>query len=142
MAEGTFVNQKKDGVWLYYSDIDGKKVAQENYSMDMLDGRKISFYPESGDPAEIVYYKEGIKDGAFQKFYDGGKVMVAGIYESDVLDGEYTVYYENGQVEIHGYYSKGLQIGNWEYFDESGKTISEDEYREEDVPLDKFPEKE
>jgi len=140
MAEGTFVNQKKDGTWVFYSDIDGKKVAQENYSMDELDGRKISFYPETGEPAEITYYKDGIKDGLYQKYYVDGKLMVAATYDKNQLDGEYTVYYENGQVEIHGYYSKGMQIGNWEYFDEAGKALNEEDYRKQEEPVEKIPE--
>ena len=128
------------GKWYFYSDIDGKKVAEETYSMDVLDGRRVSLYPETGEPAEILYFKKGLKEGVFQKFYLGGKVMVAGKYANDVLDGEYTVYYENGKVEIHGYYDKGLQIGNWEYFDQTGKAISEDDYRKEDEPTEKIPE--
>ena len=140
LAEGTYINQKKDGKWLFYSDIDGKIVAEESYSMDILEGRKVSFYPETGEPAEITFYKQGKKEGVFQKFYPGGKVMVAGKYKNDLLDGEYTVYYENGQVEIHGYYNKGLQISNWEYFDENGKPLNEEDYRKQEEPKEKIPE--
>ena len=131
MAEGTFINQKKDGKWIFYSDIDGKMIAEENYTDDILDGRKVTLFPETGEPAEIMYYKKGRRDGLFQKYFLSGKVMIAGKYENDMLEGEYTVYFENGKVEIHGFYSKGIQIGNWEYYNENGENLSESEYRQQ-----------
>lgn len=140
MAEGTYVNQKKDGVWIFYSDIDGKKVAQENYKMGELEGRKISFYPETGETAELIFYKDGIKNGLFQKYFEGGQIMVVGKYIDDKLDGEYTVYYESGKVKIHGFYNKGIQTGNWEYYDENGNPVSEDIYFKQSESSENTPE--
>ena len=108
--------------------------------MGELEGRKISFFPESGEPAEIIYYKDGIKEGLNQKYYLGEKLMVVANYTDGQLDGEYTVYYESGRVEIHGYYKKGMQIGNWEYFDETGKALNEEDYRKQEEPVEKIPE--
>jgi antitoxin component YwqK of YwqJK toxin-antitoxin module len=140
MSAGTFVNQKKDGKWTFYSDIDGKKVAEENYSEDVLDGRKVTLFPETGEPAEIIYYKKGMREGVFQRYFLSGKVMIAGKYANDLLDGEYTVYYENGKIEIHGFYSKAQQIGNWEYFDENGNPLNESDYRKQEDPEEKIHE--
>ena len=65
LAEGEYANRKKEGVWRYYSDQDGKLVSEERYENGKLNGKVITYYPETGKPFEIVEYKIGVKEGAW-----------------------------------------------------------------------------
>lgn len=129
MAEGKYINQLKDSTWLYYSDIDSCLIASEEYKDGVLNGKSISYFPKSKQPVRILNYKNGLKEGAFQKFFKNGQIMTEGTYKDDLLEGEFILYYSNGNIEQKGKYTKGVQTGKWQYFDENGQPVSEDEYK-------------
>ncbi len=129
MAEGKFINRLKDSTWLYYSDVDSSLVASEEYKKGVLNGKSISYYPKTLQPAQIVIYKNGVKEGDFKKFFSDGKLMTKGIYKNDTLEGEFILYYDNGKTELKGWYKAGMETGKWQYYDESGKSITKDEYK-------------
>lgn len=129
MATGKYVNQKKDSTWLYYSDIDGALLAEENYSRGKLNGLSTTYYPASETLAETIGYQDGIKHGVFKKYFPDGAIMIDGSYKNNQFDGDYTVYYSDGIIEVKGKYMEGKKIGEWEYFDETGKQITEEEYQ-------------
>lgn len=135
LAEGKYVNQKKDGVWMYYSDLDGKLVAEENYNKGKLDGESKTFYAETGELFEIMKYRAGIKQGTYQKYFPDGKIMTEGFYLDGLLDGEFVSYYPDGNIQLRGNHRKGMQVGNWEYFDEEGSLLTEDEYKKGNVDI-------
>lgn len=121
MSKGKFINQKKDSIWLFYSELDEKLLSSETYKNGLLDGPSISYYPDSGKPFEVVTYINGLKEGAFVKYFPEGEVMTKGSYKHDTLDGDFTLYHPNGRIQVSGKYENGEQIGNWKYFDEDGK---------------------
>ena len=131
MAEGKYINRQKDSTWLYYSDIDSCLIATEEYKRGVLDGKSISYYPKTKQPAQILNYKNGLKNGEFKKFFQDGKLMTEGTYKNDSLEGEFTLYYHNGKIELKGWYKAGRETGNWQYYDENGNPVSEDEYKKE-----------
>ncbi len=123
MAEGRFVNRKKDSTWNFYSDVDGKLVAKENYRDDKKDGKAIVYYPSSGKPAEIITYKNGKKDGEYLKYFPDDSLYIQGYYKDDTLEGPYKVYGVNGHLQIEGSYLKGMQNGTWITYDSTGKVL-------------------
>ncbi len=131
MAEGKYINQKKDSIWLYFSDLDGKLISEETYKKGELNGLSKTFYPDSGNIAESIEYKNGIKQGELRKYFPEGSIMTKGTYENDMLEGDFTLYFPEGNIQLKGKYRKGRQIGNWQYFDEEGNELSEDEFKEE-----------
>lgn len=131
MADGKYINQLRDSSWNFYSDTDGKRIAQENYKKGKLNGKSILYYADSEIEAEITTYENDKREGAYFKYFPGGEIMTEGYYKDDKLNGDFRVYFENGSVEIKGRYNNGLKEGNWEYFDESGIPITEEKYKEE-----------
>jgi antitoxin component YwqK of YwqJK toxin-antitoxin module len=131
MAEGKYVNRLKDSTWKYFSDVDGALIAEENYSHGNLEGKSITYYPDSGNTTEIIEYKNNIKDGVFLKYFPDGELMSEGTFSEGLLEGDFTVYFPDGNIEIKGKYKNGRKIGNWSYFTEDGRPISEDEFKEE-----------
>lgn len=132
MAEGKYLNQAKHGHWKYYSDIDEKLVAEENYSKGELNGECINYYPETGNPLEVLFYTNGKLDGSYKKFFpDGKQLMTQGFYKDGNLEGEFISYYPNGKIQTRGKYKNGVQKGNWEYFDEDGNILTKEEFNGE-----------
>jgi antitoxin component YwqK of YwqJK toxin-antitoxin module len=129
MAEGVYFKQQKVGKWLYYSDIDNALISEENYRNGQLHGKVITFYPESGKPAEILEYRQGKREGPLLKFFPEGNKMTEGTYMNDSLDGKFTLYWPDGKIQVSGAYDHGLQSGDWTYYDEEGKPISDDDFR-------------
>lgn len=129
MAEGKYVRQKKDGKWKYYSDIDSCLIAEEHYKHGVLEGESITYYPETGNSAEIFIYTAGKREGPYRKFFPDGNKMTKGTYTNDLLEGDFTLYYPNGKIQLKGQYKNGQQIGNWNYFDEEGNAIQEEDFK-------------
>jgi len=131
MAEGNYFRKKKTGKWLYYSDVDGALIAEENYDNGLLDGPHTTFYPASGKPAEIIEYKQGRREGMLLKLFPDGSTMTEGTYVNDSLNGDFTLYYPNGKIQLKGAYDHGMHTGEWKYFDEDGNQLDDDEFRYE-----------
>ncbi len=130
MAEGQYINQKKEGLWKYFIDEEGNKmVSTENYLHGELNGECITYYPDSCNPAEIVYYKEGVKNGKLIKYFPDGKLMTTSYYKNGQPDGEFIHYHPNGQIQIKGIYKNGEQFGEWKYYDEDGNEIDESKFK-------------
>lgn len=129
MAEGKYVRQKKEGKWKYYSDIDSSLIAEEQYKQGILEGESTTFYPETGNAAEIFIYRAGKREGPYRKFFPDGNKMTEGTYNSDLLEGDFTLYYPNGKIQLKGQYKNGQQVGNWNYYDEEGNAIQEEDFR-------------
>jgi len=131
MAVGKFIQQKKDSVWTYYSEVDGKLISDETYRKGVLNGLSRTYYPETGNIAESIEFKNGIKQGKLRKYFPEGNIMTEGTYVDDQLDGEFTLYFPDGSTQLKGQYKNGIQIGQWHYFDEQGNEISESEFKVE-----------
>lgn len=123
MAEGKFVNRKRDSVWNFYSDVDGKLVTQETYSNGLKNGKAVVYYPSTTKPAEITHFKNGHKYGEWLKFFPNDSIYIRGFYHDDTLEGLYKVYGVDGHIQIKGNYLKGLQNGTWITYDSTGKIL-------------------
>lgn len=131
MADGKYINQLRDSIWNFYSDLDGKLLAKDSYKKGKLDGKSILYYAESAKPVEITEYKNGVKEGTYLKYFPEGGIMTEGSYKKDQLHGDYMVYYVDGSIEIRGRYENGIKWGNWDYYSEDGEALTEDQYKEE-----------
>lgn len=133
LAEGKYINQKKDSVWRYYLDENSNPlISTEAYDHGILSGESITFYPDSTNPAEIVFYQDGKKNGPLVKYFPDGKLMTESEYKNDLPNGDFIHYHPDGKVQIEGKYSNGEQIGDWKYFDEKGNPVDKDEFMKQD----------
>jgi len=133
MAEGRFINQKKDGIWKYYTEeADNALVSSETYSIGLLNGESITYYPETGKVAESVFFKDGKKDGKLTKYFPDGTLMTESYYKNGLPDGSFVHYHLDGKIQIEGDYAVGVQVGNWKYYDEEGKEVDEEAFKKQD----------
>lgn len=124
MAKGTFIDQKKDGVWWYFS-ADKLLISKENYKMGKLDGKSYKFFPtEMGAQPVIleeVNYVDGLAQGEWKRFYKDGKIQVKGKYLNGLQNGECIWYTTSGKAEVVGYFLEGKKNGQWRYYDDNGE---------------------
>jgi len=133
MAEGKYVNQKKDGLWKYYLNEESNPVVStETYNNGVLDGENITYYPDTGEPAEILLLENGKKNGKLLKYFPDGKLMTESYYKDGLMDGNFIHYHPDGKIQIQGQYSNGIQVGEWKFFDENGKPVDKDEFKKQE----------
>lgn len=101
--EGNFLNNKKNGVWKYYSN-----------------DRLIS----------EIRYKEGVLDGNATGYYENGQVAANTTYSDGHLDGEYIAFHENGKIKEKSKYTEGKLDGLFEKFDNNGEPVYSIKYKE------------
>lgn len=128
IAEGKYIDQKKDSVWRFYSDIDGNLLSEESYLGDKRHGVVKNYYPENGKISEIINYESGIRNGDWLRFFDDGVLMSRGFYVNDLLHGAVQFFYPDGKLHIKGQYVEGMKDGIWEYFTPEGKPDYEEHY--------------
>ncbi|MCX6248812.1 MAG: hypothetical protein NTW10_13890 [Bacteroidetes bacterium] len=126
-AEGKYVNEKRVGLWRFFSEFDASLVSEENY----LDGKKNGIaktYFSGKTIVEEMTWKEGKREGPWNQYFDDGKVKLQGTYKNDMKEGSLTVYYPNGQKFNTGQYLNGYPDGRWMEWDLDGKLVSTDIY--------------
>ena len=127
-AEGNFLNQQKDSIWLFF-DATGKTIiAQESYKSNKKDGTFISYFKD-GTIIEILNYKNDKKHGSWLTFYEEKKPRIEAKYLNGELDSIYNVYNVNGTKKIEGKYTKANKDGNWFFYTENGTLSKQEMYK-------------
>jgi len=127
LAEGNYLNKKKDSIWSYYSDYDGILLSNENYVDGALDGVVINFY-SNGRIAEELPYKSGLKQGEWKRYFTDGKLKLKANYVDDKLEGLMLIYYQKGFPEVSGMYKNNFKEGMWMYYDAEGMISKKERY--------------
>ena len=73
-------------------------------------------------------YKNGLRDGKWNYWYQNGTLWSEGFFKNGKSDGKRTTYYENGKIRYEGTYKEETRIGIWRFYDEQGKLIEEVDY--------------
>lgn len=129
MAEGRYVDEKKDSVWTFYGELDGAMASKETYRQGRLNGESRIYYPE-GTPSELFVYRDGVKDGKWEQYYPDGKLKLKGSYKTGDKAGPFQTWYASGTPMMSGQYRDGHQDGTWTFFDDKGKISRKETYRE------------
>jgi len=130
MAEGWYVQQKKDSTWTLYG-LEQQLLCREDYKNGVLHGSLIIYY-KNGRLAERTEYVEGVKHGAWVQKYEDGKQKAKGNYKEGSLHGEVVYYNFQGRPFYKGKYNKGVKTGDWHTFD-NGKLIKKETFKRGDV---------
>lgn len=125
MAEGKYVNHKKDSIWNYYSEHDGILLSTEVYLNSVKEGVWKNYYPNK-IVAEEIHYKNDVKHGPWKQYYTDGTLKLHGKYVNDQKNNDFLIYFLNGQIEMKGSYYNGLKNGIWLHFDSIGKKLEEE----------------
>ncbi|TVR42035.1 MAG: toxin-antitoxin system YwqK family antitoxin [Cryomorphaceae bacterium] len=118
MAEGKYLNQQKDSVWISY-DPSGQRKALDTYRKGIQEGRAV-VYHINGEISEEVTFVNDKRHGEWKQYYDTGRLMAEGRYENGMRSGEYKKYYPNGRMWASGKYQDGLKESTWQYGNENG----------------------
>ena len=120
-ADGNYINQKKEGIWKFFSqNTEGYRICEENYVNDLRNGPSIKFY-QDGIIAEKLYYVDDLRDGEWTQYYVTGKLCIKANYVQGKLNGSFEVLYANGKPQYIGTYNSDVRDGPWKIFTEEGK---------------------
>ncbi|MBE0674981.1 MAG: hypothetical protein IH591_10000 [Bacteroidales bacterium] len=120
-AEGVYINQKKEGKWLFFSEkTENYMICEEYYRNDLRNGNSVKLYKD-GKPAEKVTYIDDRRHGEWTQYYVTGNICLRGFYDNGKLNGSFEVFYANGKPEFIGQYKNDARDGLWKSFTEEGK---------------------
>ncbi|TNE29427.1 MAG: hypothetical protein EP346_06375 [Bacteroidetes bacterium] len=123
MAEGIFVNEKRDSTWRYYGP-DGDLVSTVNWKKGEKDGVETILYHD-GSIAETITWAAGVKEGEWVQKFPDGSTRARGVYANGRLHGDVMYYGQEGRPEYIGSYVNGLKDGNWYIFKGGRQHIKE-----------------
>lgn len=117
VAEGIFINQKKEGVWSIFKN--KQKVAEEEYKGGIKNGVSRRFY-DTREVMEECDWVNGKQEGNYQVFYKNGEPYMQCKMTDNLRNGLFLIYFENKQQELVGEYKNNLRHGEWKYYSEKG----------------------
>ena len=127
-SKGTYINQKKEGKWQFFSAlIKDYLICEESYSGNLVNGQSVKFYPDS-TVAERVNYINNLKQGELTSYYPNGAKCLNSNYLNDKLNGKFEVWFENGSIQFSGQYNNDTRDGTWYIYNNDGKLKYKLEY--------------
>jgi hypothetical protein len=118
--KGSYIDSKKDGIFLYYSD-HNTYTSAGRYVNDQAVGRWETFY-DNGQLKTEEFYGE---DYFVKTIWDSlGNVMVS------EGNGTYQQYHDNGQLAEKGNYEEGKKQGIWQGWHRNGAVYFEEYFSE------------
>ena len=118
LAEGVYVNEKKEGPWKIYNE--NRLIADETYEHGIKNGLAHRYY-NTGEVMEETNWQNGQKNGDYRVFFKSGEPYLQCKMKNDMRDGLFLVYFENGREELVASYHNNLRDGEWNYYDQEGK---------------------
>lgn len=118
MAEGKYIGQIKDSVWVYY-DAGGRKSAEENYVKGKKNGTAKVFF-DDGSLAEVSNWEMDLQQGDMMAYYENGQVRIKAFYKDGNFDGEYVKYYKSGKTLAKGKFANAVKTGQWTFYHSNG----------------------
>jgi antitoxin component YwqK of YwqJK toxin-antitoxin module len=126
-AEGNYINEKRDSLWRFFSEVDAALVSEELYKEGKKEGIALDYYPGEGK-SELTTWKNGIKQGPWETYFPDGKIKLKCNYRNDQKDGPIKVYFVSGKIMMSGQYLNGVPIGQWIYYKEKGGILKKELY--------------
>ena len=114
VAEGNYVNQVKEGNWVYFSK--NRKIAEEQFKDGLKNGVAINYY-ESGELMEKVDWVNGMKQGNYQIYFKTGETYFQCKMNLDQRNGLCLVHTKSGKLELEANYKNNLRHGKWRFYE-------------------------
>ncbi len=128
MEEGTLLNGKKHGTWMFYDDVKQQIIEITNYHNGAKSGMSVK--PKFARVEEKSYYANSVLHGPKETYGSTAKVTSSGTYINGKLEGKVVKYYDDGTtLKEESEYKNGVMHGNSKYFDEQGKVKLEYTYK-------------
>ena len=120
IADGAYVNEKREGKWLFFSN--NVKVAEEEFSNGVKHGLSRTFYP-AGEVLEESEWKNGVQEGNYRVFFKTGKPYMQCKFSTGKRNGLCLSYFQNGRVEMDAHYKNNLRHGEWKFYNSEGEHL-------------------
>lgn len=120
VAEGDYINQKKENVWKIYKN--NLLVADEEYKNGIKEGNSHRYY-NTGELMEEKQWINGKEEGNYQIFFKTGKPYMQCKMKNGQRNGRFFSLYKNGLHELEAEYKNNLRHGEWKYFDDKGNYL-------------------
>lgn len=143
--EGHFVNNKRQGVWVYWYESgdtkkqgnfddgfrsgewvwwhdDGTLESKASYDKGEIQKERLWYYA-SGDVFREGHYTDGEKSGEWINYYDNGQKESIENYEKGLIEGTKISWYYNGKLKSQEVYEKGVLSGQSKFYDERGTLL-------------------
>jgi antitoxin component YwqK of YwqJK toxin-antitoxin module len=95
---------------------------RETYKNGKRDGLYEKWW-ENGQLFRRTFYKNGEENGLYQQWYDNGQLWIQGEFKNDKREGVWKEWFENGQLELLEKWENGLLEGLQESFDNNGLSV-------------------
>jgi antitoxin component YwqK of YwqJK toxin-antitoxin module len=118
MAEGNYIDQKKEGSWIYF--LGNRKVAEEQFKAGLKNGISIKYY-DTGELMEEADWVNGNQEGNHKIFYKEGEPYLQCKMSNNQRNGLCLILSKNGRMEMEANYKNNLRQGVWKYYNENGE---------------------
>jgi antitoxin component YwqK of YwqJK toxin-antitoxin module len=119
-SKGKFVNQLKDGKWLFYSERSEEYLmCEEEYLNNLKNGPSLKYYPDK-TIAEKLNYSKDIRTGEWDQYFPNGNVCLKAYYHDGKLEGKFEVFFTDGKPEYVGQYKNDTRDGLWIIYNTDG----------------------
>ncbi len=118
VAEGNYVNQIKEGNWIYFSG--NKKVAEEQFKLGLKNGISLKYY-DTGELMEEIDWINGMQQGNYQIYFKTGEPYLQCKMSYNQRNGLCLVHAQNGKLEMEANYKNNLRHGEWKFYNNSGE---------------------
>lgn len=118
VAEGNYVNQLKEGDWVYFSG--NRKVAEEQFKLGFKDGTSLKYY-DTGELMEKADWVNNMQNGNYQVFYKNGNPYLQCKMSNNQRNGLCLILSENGRMEMEANYKNNLRDGEWKFYNNNGE---------------------
>ena len=161
--ESYFKNGIQDSTSMYWDNVFGTKLKQEQYKLGKKEGLWLTFN-ELGDTLTLFNYKDNVMHGEFKKYFCGDVEMgdkmngkkstfdrtksikryiyaidEYGTYNNGKLDGEFKtgLFYRENHAE--GTYNNGIRVGEWYYYNDKDALVLYEKYNEDGELIEQKP---
>lgn len=118
-GKGTYNKMgKMDGEWTYYH-MNGKTKEKTMYKNGLRDGSSEQWY-DNGEKRSVYTYKADKENGAYEQYGYSGYLKESGTMTNGVLTGVGKVYHENDQVMYEMNFANGKVNGDFKEYDFRG----------------------
>ena len=119
-AEEIYVEGKRNDEW--YRLEENGDVYYQFWDMDSLISEYADLHYPNGQLIEKISYKEGLKDGKFTGYYEGGATKYKKKFSDDKPDGKWQFYTSGGDKNEEQIYVEGKKDEEWFRIDQKGDT--------------------
>lgn len=118
-SKGYYSNSERDSIWEFYSYYSKKLKSKERYVKGKREGFAYQYF-DHGGIAEKIMWKNNMKHGIWEQYFEDGTLRLKSNYTASKLNGDFVVYQGRNNILVKGKYKDNLPEGLWTFYNENG----------------------